>query len=99
MDILSPTLRLALTGFMILVFAMGVGRFAFTPLLPMMQADGLLSVRDGGYLASVHFIGYAMGAVLSWRLNAPPKTVLVDRDGTNGRLFGLAHFSLGCRRV
>ncbi|MGI9422045.1 MAG: YbfB/YjiJ family MFS transporter [Hyphomicrobiaceae bacterium] len=72
----SP-LRTALTGFLILVFSMGIGRFAFTPILPMMQSEGLLSVGDGGVLASVHFIGYAMGAVLSWRLTWSPRSVLV----------------------
>ncbi len=43
---------------------MGVGRFVFTPLLPVMLEEGQLTVGDGGALASVHFLGYAMGAIV-----------------------------------
>jgi len=68
--------RTALVGFAILVFSMGIGRFAFTPLLPVMQAEGLLSIVSGGTLASVHFIGYAMGAVLAGFLPNYPKASL-----------------------
>ena len=68
--------RVAVYGFATLVLAMGIGRFAFTPLLPMMQSDGLVSVSGGGVLASVHFVGYAMGALLAGRLNASPGLLL-----------------------
>lgn len=63
----SPAFRVVLVGFRSLALAMGVGRFAFTPILPMMRADGLLSITDGGYLASVHFLGYWLGAVSAAR--------------------------------
>lgn len=68
--------RAALAGFLILAMAMGIGRFAFTPILPMMQADGLIGVADGGVLASVHFVGYAMGALAAGRLTAAPSVML-----------------------
>jgi predicted MFS family arabinose efflux permease len=55
---------------------MGIGRFAFTPLLPLMQDDGLASIADGGLLASVHFLGYWLGAVFATRLTFAPKTTL-----------------------
>lgn len=71
----SP-LRTALVGFILLAFSMGIGRFAFTPILPVMQAEGLLSIGSGGTLASVHFIGYAMGALLTRRLSTPLKPTL-----------------------
>ena len=60
----SSIFRIALVGLVSLALAMGIGRFAFTPLLPMMREDGLLSITDGGILASVHFLGYWLGAVL-----------------------------------
>src|SRR5207302_2344351 len=42
---------------------MGIGRFAFTPLLPMMQADSGLSLAAGGWLASANYLGYLFGAL------------------------------------
>src|SRR5438105_11094573 len=42
---------------------MGIGRFAFTPLLPMMQADSGLSLAAGGWLASANYLGYLLGAL------------------------------------
>ncbi len=72
-----PTsLRLALAALAALALAMGVGRFAFTPRLPMMEGDGLLSVSQGGLLASAHFAGYFIGALVAARLTLSPGTVL-----------------------
>lgn len=68
--------RIVLIGFAALAIAMGIGRFAFTPLLPMMQEDGLATVAEGGILASFHFLGYWLGAVLAARLPWSPKATL-----------------------
>jgi len=68
--------RITLVGLVSLAIAMGVGRFAFTPLLPLMQDDGLATIGDGGVLAAVHFVGYWLGAVFSARLGTSPKTML-----------------------
>jgi MFS family permease len=43
---------------------MGIGRFAFTPLLPMMLADGVIELADASWLASANYIGYLAGALL-----------------------------------
>ena len=53
----------AAAGLTALAVAMGVGRFAFTPILPLMQQETGLSVADGGWLASANYLGYLLGAV------------------------------------
>ena len=63
----------ALIGMVTLAVAMGIGRFAFTPLLPMMQNDLGLSIIVGGWLAAANYVGYFLGAVSAvWlRVSAP----------------------------
>ncbi|NGM88292.1 YbfB/YjiJ family MFS transporter [Parapusillimonas sp. SGNA-6] len=56
---------LSLYGFIALAIAMGIGRFAFTPLLPMMQHDAGLGLAEGGWLASANYLGYLVGALAS----------------------------------
>ena len=56
-------MRFAWVGLAALAVAMGVGRFAFTPLLPMMQQDAGLSFAGGGWLASANYLGYLAGAL------------------------------------
>ena len=65
-------LGLACAGLAALAVAMGIGRFAFTPLLPMMQQDAGLSVAAGGWLASANYVGYLVGALWAgaMRVNA-----------------------------
>ena len=46
-----------------LAAAMGIGRFALTPLLPLMQAHESVSLVQGGFLASANYIGYLLGAL------------------------------------
>jgi MFS family permease len=53
----------ALAGLLALVLAQGIGRFAFTPILPMMQEDAGVSLAEGGWLAAANYLGYLIGAV------------------------------------
>ncbi len=50
-------------GVLLLVVAMGISRFAFTPILPFMRIDEGLSFEKSGYLASSNYIGYFVGAL------------------------------------
>lgn len=52
-------------GLAALALAMGIGRFAYTAILPAMQAQADLSVANAGWLASLNFLGYFLGAVAS----------------------------------
>lgn len=67
---------IAAAGLIALAVAMGIGRFAFTPLLPMMQDDQGLSVADGGWLASANYLGYLLGALTATRLPLRRSTIL-----------------------
>jgi MFS family permease len=55
---------IALAGMVSLGVAMGIGRFAFTPLLPMMLNDGVIDLPAASWLASANYIGYLVGALL-----------------------------------
>src|SRR5699024_6278543 len=46
-----------------LAVAMGIGRFAFTPILPMMLHDGVVDLAGASWLASANYVGYLVGAV------------------------------------
>ena len=52
-----------MTGMLTLAAAIGIGRFAFTPILPMMQKDAGLSLVAAGWLASANYVGYFIGAL------------------------------------
>ena len=67
--------RIALAGLAALAVAMGVGRFAFTPLLPLMQDDAGLSLADGGYLAAANYVGYLAGALWAVRPARPARAI------------------------
>jgi len=54
---------IAAAGMLALAIAMGVGRFAYTPLMPMMADDAGLTIAAGSWLASANYIGYLLGAL------------------------------------
>lgn len=54
----------ALAGLVSLAVAMGIGRFAFTPILPMMLSDGVVDLPGASWLASANYLGYMLGALL-----------------------------------
>ena len=51
-------------GILSLVVNLGVARFAYTPLLPLMQEQAGVSLAQGGWLASINYMGYFSGVVL-----------------------------------
>ncbi|WP_322061911.1 YbfB/YjiJ family MFS transporter [Paraburkholderia sp. J63] len=68
--------RAALACMAALAAALGVGRFAFTPLLPLMLHGGALDLRHGGWLASLNYAGYFVGAVGCVALRFAPARIV-----------------------
>src|SRR5665647_693058 len=55
---------IAMAGLVSLAVAMGIGRFAFTPILPMMLSDGVVDLPAASWLASANYLGYLVGAIV-----------------------------------
>ncbi|MGF7161190.1 MFS family permease [Rhodoligotrophos appendicifer] len=55
---------IALAGATSLAVSVGIGRFAFTPILPMMLHEGSLDLTFASWLATVNYVGYLIGALL-----------------------------------
>ena len=57
--------HLALGGMAALAAAMGIGRFVYTPILPIMAEALHLTTAQAGLIASANFLGYLAGALLA----------------------------------
>ena len=65
-----------LAAMIALAVAMGVGRFAFTPLFPLMVRDGLLDSQAGAWLAASNYLGYLVGALSAGRITLRPALLM-----------------------
>ena len=83
-------LAVAWAALLALAVAMGIGRFAFTPLLPMMLHDGSIDLQAGSWLATANYLGYWLGAMACtlqpwlwarWRVTRPLAHTAVVRAG------------------
>ena len=63
-------------GIFSLILGMGIARFAYTPLLPVMQAQAGLGLAEGGWLAAINYSGYLTGALIAASIS---DLVLKDR--------------------
>ena len=63
-----PRWRVLAAGVFALLLTLGVARFAYTPLLPQMQAQAGLGVAAAGWLATINYAGYLSGAFLASRI-------------------------------
>jgi MFS family permease len=64
-----------------LAASMGIGRFAYTPILPLMHAQAGLSAQYGSALATANYAGYLAGALLAIVRPAVIRSVPALRTG------------------
>lgn len=57
--------RVILAGICALVVTVGLARFAYTPMLPVMRDGAGLSALAGGWLATFNYLGYITGALIA----------------------------------
>lgn len=62
-------LKVLSAGVLSLILTLGIARFAYTPLLPLMQEQSFLGIAEGGWLASINYIGYLCGAIIASLIN------------------------------
>lgn len=63
MNFNSEQIKLALVGILAVALALGVGRFAYTPILPFMREELSLSSSQAGLISSWNYFGYLLGSL------------------------------------
>ena len=58
-------LKVLVAGIFSLLLTFGVARFAYTPLLPLMQQQAGLGMAEAGWLAALNYAGYLSGALIA----------------------------------
>src|SRR5262249_46958288 len=81
LDVRAPLPTLSVTVASIiaataLAVEMGIGRFAFSPLLPLMVRDGSLPQSAGAWLAASNYAGYLAGGLTASRLGISLPTLM-----------------------
>jgi MFS family permease len=66
----------AIAGLAGLALAMGVGRFALTPIFPLMQSEASLSIAEGAWLAAGNYLGYLVGALAAFGVSRRPSMLI-----------------------
>ena len=64
-SLLAERRRVITAGICALILTVGMGRFAYTPMLPIMNEQAGLSILAGGWLATLNYAGYMSGVLLA----------------------------------
>lgn len=87
---LSPR-AVVVIGLVALAIAMGIGRFAFTPMMPLMLRDGSLDAVTGTEWATANYLGYLLGALsAAWFAGMPRRGLQVGLIGVAVTTLGMA---------
>ncbi len=73
--------RVVIAGMSALVLTVGLARFAYTPMLPVMQHEAGLSAVGGGWLATFNYAGYLSGALVAARIHSLSAKFVLYRAG------------------
>ena len=61
----TQRLKVLCAGIASLILMLGIARFAYTPILPLMQQQAGLGIAEGGWLAAFNYVGYFCGALIA----------------------------------
>lgn len=65
---MSSHYRLGLAGAFALLTGVGLGRFAYTPIIPLLVESGWFSPAQTAYLGAINLLGYMLGAWGAYRI-------------------------------
>lgn len=77
----SERRKVIVAGLCALVLTVGLARFSYTPMLPVMRAQAGLTVVTGGWLATWNYIGYMVGALLAAYISRLETKFILYRAG------------------
>ncbi|MFC5428231.1 YbfB/YjiJ family MFS transporter [Paraburkholderia denitrificans] len=73
--------RVIFAGICSLILTVGLARFAYTPMLPIMRNEVGLSWLAGGWLATVNYAGYMAGALIAATISDLRRKFVLYRIG------------------
>jgi len=73
--------RVIFAGICALILTVGLARFAYTPMLPIMRDQAGLSHLAGGWLATINYAGYMSGALLAASISDLSRKFMLYRLG------------------
>lgn len=91
------SIRVALFGLLVLTLGMGIGRFLYTPMLPVLLSEGQFTFDQLSWIASANYAGYLAGSLLfSFGLFHQPSLLrpmlLTSAIATTGLILAMALF-------
>lgn len=82
-------LRLALGGAAAMLLAMGLGRFSYTAMVPLLIESGWLSAAEAGYVGGVNLGGFLLGALATEWLRRRLALAVILRAAVLAGVIGL----------
>jgi predicted MFS family arabinose efflux permease len=77
----TERIKVIAAGLSALVLTVGLARFAYTPMLPIMRSHAGLSLVAGGWLATWNYAGYMAGALIAASLSRLESKYVLYRIG------------------